>query len=143
MSPPGSHTMLQGDDIPLATTTTRIFWPSAVSNSNGLSGSGTGGIPFGATGVPPRPRGTVCCAEPTLTIIRTSAITRLNLIGLLGRGEYRASRRFATDGCGLRVHRTYGGGTTNHDAGKRDRVSRSRDLVIPRADISFRKRPHS
>jgi hypothetical protein len=75
--------MLHGDDIPRATTTTRMFWPSAVGKSSGVSGSGTAGIPLGATGVPPRPRGTVCCAERTPASVRTIAVPKANLIGLL------------------------------------------------------------
>ena len=57
---------------PLGDHDTRIFCPSAVSNSIGLSGRGMAGRPFGATGVVPR-NGTVCCAAPETAKIVASA----------------------------------------------------------------------
>ena len=43
IEPSGRNARLHGYSSALVTTTTRMFWPSAVSNSIGPSGSGTSG----------------------------------------------------------------------------------------------------
>src|SRR5262249_60385959 len=53
---------LQGYVRPLVTATTRILWPSAVSNSIGNFGKGRSARPVGATGMLFR-NGTCCCTS--------------------------------------------------------------------------------
>ena len=58
-APSGRNASAHGYFSAFVTTTTRIFCPSPVSNSIGLSGSGRAASPVGATGIPPW-NGTVC-----------------------------------------------------------------------------------
>src|SRR5215475_916457 len=60
--PSGRNAKLQGYVSPFVTATTRILWPSAVSNSIGNFGSGRSARPVGATGMLFR-NGTCCCTS--------------------------------------------------------------------------------
>ena len=92
-SPFGRNAMLHGKASAFVTTTTLIFWPSAVSYTIGVVGNflpdGAGQRPRGATGMP-RPPGissTFFCALPTsepadnasnmpTTAVRCACVTR-------------------------------------------------------------------
>src|SRR5215510_1285033 len=62
IEPSGRNAKLQGYVRPFVTATTRIRWPSAVSNSIGNFGSGRSARPVGATGMLFR-NGTDCCTS--------------------------------------------------------------------------------
>src|SRR5215475_15825472 len=62
IAPSGRNAKLQGYVRPFVTATTRILWPSAVSNSIGNFGSGRSARPVGATGMLFR-NGTDCCTS--------------------------------------------------------------------------------
>src|SRR5262245_10283009 len=64
--PSGRNAKLQGYVSPFVTATTRILWPSAVSNSIGNFGRGRSARPVGATGMLFR-NGTCCCTSARST----------------------------------------------------------------------------
>src|SRR6476661_2703118 len=95
MSPFGRNAMLHGNASAFVTTTTLIFWPSAVSYTIGVVGSFLpvpfGHSPRGATGMPRSPgiSSTFRCANPaydaaTTSVSASGAVHRVFItIGLL------------------------------------------------------------